>query len=69
MLWLPPRPPHMCAHALAASQAGRAVVEAVEKLDGQLKRREGLESVKPQLELLRGQLDGMATLLADTAPQ
>lgn len=43
-------------HCDGLPQAVQDVVQGVEQLDGQLKRREGLEAIKPALQQLQKQL-------------
>eukprot|EP00879_Flechtneria_rotunda_P014373 GHRR01015017.1.p1 GENE.GHRR01015017.1~~GHRR01015017.1.p1 ORF type:complete len:209 (+),score=62.14 GHRR01015017.1:150-776(+) len=46
-------------------EAVRAVVDGIEQLDGQLKRREPLATIKPQLQQLQEQLTGLAHLMVE----
>jgi hypothetical protein len=45
----------------------REVIEGVEQLDQQLKRREPVEAIKPQLQGLQERLGDLASLMSDMA--
>ncbi|KAF6256027.1 hypothetical protein COO60DRAFT_1531399, partial [Scenedesmus sp. NREL 46B-D3] len=48
-------------------QVVREVIDGVEQLDQQLKRREAIDIIKPRLQTLQDQLSDLATLMADVA--
>jgi hypothetical protein len=49
------------------TQVVREVIEGVEQLDQQLKRREPADAIKPRLQGLQERLSELATLMSDMA--
>jgi hypothetical protein len=50
-----------------STQVVREVIEGVEQLDQQLKRREPADAIKPRLQGLQERLSDLATLMSDMA--